>query len=128
MIGLSAVKKLNAVIMCGLLGTVLPLSQPMRAEDNRANDSIKEQLTVTGSISCSEKVNRRFNCKRYDTLQSCTLSCVQAGGKFVVLVKEKPYLLKGADDTLKEFAGGKATVTGVATGNEIEVTSVGKAR
>ena len=127
MISSSAVKKLSAVVMFWLLGTVFALSQPMSAEDNGVKPANEEKLTVTGSVTCAGRINHRYSCRRYDTLQSCTLSCVQAGGQFVLLVGEKPYLLKGADDTLKTFAGGKAAVTGLATGSELEVTSVGKA-
>jgi len=127
MISVSRPGKWNTVGVLGLLGAVLILIQPMKAHGDGVEPSFSGQLTVTGSVTCSWRVNHRYTCRRYDTLESCTLGCVQAGGEYVLMVGEKPYVLKGADDLLKSFAGGKASITGVATGAEIEVSSVSKA-
>jgi hypothetical protein len=46
---------------------------------------------------------------------------VNQGSRFVLLVEGTPYLLQGDSRDLRTYAGGKATVTGVALNDHIEV-------
>jgi hypothetical protein len=43
------------------------------------------------------------------------------------MVGEKPYLLEGDSRDLRAYAGGKATVTGVAVNDQIEVQTASNA-
>jgi hypothetical protein len=58
----------------------------------------------------------------------CTRTCVAHGSNFALIVGEKIYILQTSDKTalatLDRQAGKNATVTGVLTGDTIEVTSV----
>jgi hypothetical protein len=62
----------------------------------------------------------------------CTRACVQKGSKYALVVGDKVYALdttdKAALATLDKQAGGKATVTGTAKGDTIEVNSVSAAK
>jgi hypothetical protein len=44
------------------------------------------------------------------------------------MVGDKPYLLEGDRRELESYAGGKATVTGVAVSDQIEVLSASNAK
>jgi len=59
---------------------------------------------------------------------ACTRGCVAKGSKYALVVGDKVYALETTDkaalDTLDKQAGAKATVTGTAKGNTIEVSSV----
>jgi len=58
----------------------------------------------------------------------CTRSCVAHGSNYALVVGEKIYILqttaKNALDTLDKQAGKNATVTGVLSGDTIEVSLV----
>jgi hypothetical protein len=58
----------------------------------------------------------------------CTHACVGKGSKYAFVVGEKVYILDATDkkvlDDLYKLAGEKATVSGVANGDTINVSSV----
>jgi hypothetical protein len=58
----------------------------------------------------------------------CTRACVQHGSKYALIVGDKVYTLDGGDkkalEQLDKLAGAKASVTGTADGNTIQVASV----
>jgi hypothetical protein len=62
------------------------------------------------------------------TAAECTRTCVGHGSNFALIVGEKIYILQTSDktalSTLDKQAGKNATVTGVLTGDTIEVSSV----
>jgi hypothetical protein len=60
-----------------------------------------------------------------DTAKSCTLKCVEMGGKFVLFDKagNKTYNLD-SQAKAKPFAGDKVTVTGTYDGKKIHVTNI----
>jgi hypothetical protein len=53
---------------------------------------------------------------------------VDQGSKFVLVVGDKPYLLEGDSNALRSYAGGKATITGLAESDRIEVRTASSAR
>jgi hypothetical protein len=84
---------------------------------------------LTGTVTCEGRITHRYTCQRNQTLQTCTLACVQQGSKFVLMVGDKPYLLEGNSRELEAYAGGKATLTGVAVNDRIiEVETASSAR
>ena len=58
----------------------------------------------------------------------CTRACIKKGSKYALVVGDKAYTLETSDKAalvqLDKLAGAKATVTGNAAGDTIEVTSV----
>jgi hypothetical protein len=62
------------------------------------------------------------------TPAECTRSCVAHGSKFALVVGEKIYILDTADkatlDILDKQAGKNVTLTGVLSGDTIEVSSI----
>ena len=59
--------------------------------------------------------------------KDCTIACVGKGSKYALVVGDKVYTLEGKTDGLKEYAGGKAKVTGLMSGDSITVESVAAA-
>jgi len=63
---------------------------------------------------------------------ACLRACVQKGSKYALIVGDEVYALdtedKAALATLDQLADQKATVTGQANGDEIEVSSVSPAK
>jgi hypothetical protein len=49
---------------------------------------------------------------------------VEQGSEFALMVENKPHVLEGDSRKFEDYAGGKATVTGLVTLNRIEVHRV----
>jgi hypothetical protein len=127
MIHTSRIEKVGGVAAVVLLSTMLALAQPNTLSGSEAAMNSGSHQTLTGTVTCAARISHQYSCRRYDTLQSCTLSCVQTGSNFVLMVGNEPYLLQGDRKELEHFAGGKASVSGMLLGgDEIEVGSVGK--
>jgi hypothetical protein len=124
MIHASSIGKLGGIAATVMFGAMLALGQPGNVSGSEAASNSGSHRTMTGTVSCAAKINHLYTCKRYDTLQSCTLSCVQAGSKFALVVGDTSYVLQGDPKELERFAGGKATVSGSLMADEIEVASV----
>lgn len=58
----------------------------------------------------------------------CLKSCIKGGSAYALVVGDKVYKLQGKTDGLEAIGGGKATVTGTAKGNTIEVETVSPAK
>ena len=58
----------------------------------------------------------------------CTRDCVKEGSAYALIVGNKVYKLSGKTDGLDALAGDKATVTGTAQGDTIDVASVSAAK
>jgi len=98
---------------------------------NVANDQTALPTTTQsfiGTVSCSGRVTHQYVCGKAQTLQSCTLACVQQGSPFVLVVHDTPYVLEGNTHEFERFAGGKALVTGLASNDRIRVHSISNAR
>lgn len=106
------------------LATSLALGMAAFAESASPN-----QQVLTGTVSCASRITGQYACKKGETLQSCTLECVERGSKYELVVnRDVAYLLEGNTAALGRFAGGKATVSGLfaADGNRFEFMSVSK--
>jgi TATA-box binding protein (TBP) (component of TFIID and TFIIIB) len=82
---------------------------------------------LTGTVTCAARITGQYACRKGQTLQSCTLDCVQQGFKYELMVSPNlAYQLEGSSAQLERFAGGKAIVTGiVAPGeNRVQVQSI----
>jgi hypothetical protein len=84
--------------------------------------------SLTGTVTCEGRVTHLYTCQRNQTQQTCTLACVQRGSRFVLMVGDKFYPLEGDSRELETYAGGKATVTGTALGDRIEVQTASNAK
>ena len=58
----------------------------------------------------------------------CLKACVKGGSSYALVVGDKVYKLEGKTDGLEAIGVGKATVTGTAKGDTIEVQSVTAAK
>lgn len=85
-------------------------------------------VSMTGTVTCEERITHTYTCQRNQTQQTCTLACVERGSRFALLVGDKPYLLEGDRHDLEAYAGGEATVTGVAVNGQIEVQTASNAK
>lgn len=58
----------------------------------------------------------------------CLKACIKGGSAYALVVGDKVYKLQGKTDGLEAIGDGKATVTGTANGNTIQVESVAPAK
>jgi len=86
------------------------------------------ELNLTGTVTCEGRIMHRYTCQRNQTQQTCTLACVEQGSRFVMMVGDKPYLLEGNRRELEAYAGGRATITGLAVNDRIEVKTASNAK
>lgn len=86
------------------------------------------EQSLTGTVTCEGRITHRYTCQRNQTQQTCTLACVEQGSSFVLMVGDKPYLLEGDSRELRAYAGGKATITGLAVSDRIEVQTASNAK
>jgi hypothetical protein len=128
MIKSSCLGRLGWVIAVIGFSTTLVLAQSSNSNGSEEVANSGSNRMLTGTVTCAARISHQYTCKRYDTLQSCTLSCVQAGSKYVLAVGDTSYRLHGDPKLLERFAGGKATVSGslITAEDEIEVVSVTK--
>jgi hypothetical protein len=115
----------NKTVKLGaLVGAVVALASGLAM----AQSQTFVQQTLTGTVTCEGRVTHQYTCQRNQTQQTCTLACVERGSHFVLLVGDKPYLLEGDRRDLEAYAGGAATVTGVAVNDHIEVQAASNAK
>src|SRR5260370_1537544 len=84
------------------------------------------EKTLTGTIS--DAVCKGWHNRKGQTNYSCSLKCVEDGADYVLVVGKKLYILQGHRTEFEKFAGGRATVTGRLTGNNLSVDSVAKVK
>lgn len=120
-----AVKHLVLVASVVMLGSVLAIAQ---SEGTQAAFQTAAEQSLAGTVTCTGRITHQYSCQRNQTLQSCTLACVERGSRFVLLVGEKPYILEGNSRNIGGYAGGKATVTGLVSDGHIQVRSISNVR
>ena len=113
------------------IGAVLLGSNLMMAQQAVAGALPEE--SITGTVTCEWRATHLYQCRRYQTSQTCTLDCVRQGSRFALAAGDKLYALDASYRALEPYAGGEATVTGrvshSATDDAIKVRSIGpKAR
>jgi hypothetical protein len=111
----NTVKNLTLVMAVVALASAFAMAQSAQSQ------------SLTGTVTCEGRVTHHYTCQRNQTQQTCTLDCVQQGSNFVLMVGDKPYLLEGDSHDLRAYAGGKATVTGVAVNDQIAVQTASNA-
>lgn len=108
------------LVLAGSLGMASPKTAAKGAEKTAAKGKV-----FTGSISdkmCGAKHMMGGSAK------DCTLECVKAGSKFVLVdANGKVYDLSDQEKP-KAFAGAKVKVMGSLKGDEIEVSSIEAAK
>ena len=116
----------NALVRLGLVLLVLGAASlaPLSGIAQNSNNKVRER-SVIGYISdnhCGLK-----HMKGMGDDKSCTLKCVDGGGKFVLADRDhrRVYQLdKTGQDKAREFAGQKVKVTGRVSGRNIRVTGI----
>ncbi len=84
------------------------------------------EKTLTGTVS--DAVCKGWHNRKGRTNDSYSLKCVEDGADYVLVVAKTLYILQGHRTELDKFAGGRATVTGRLTGNNLSVDSVAKGK
>jgi len=115
------VKSVAVVIAVVMLGSALALAQEVTPR--AAAQPVVEQ-SLTGTVTCSGRITHQYLCQRNQTLQSCTLACVQRGSDFVLAVGDTAYILEGDRHSFERFAGGRATVRGEVANDRIRVQAI----
>jgi hypothetical protein len=59
---------------------------------------------------------------------ACTRACVSKGSKYALVVGKKVYTLEGRYEELDKLAGEKAKVTGMVSGDVVQVSTVAPAK
>jgi hypothetical protein len=118
-------KNMTFIAAVVMLGSALAIAQ--EGAPQATLQPVVEQ-SLTGTVTCSGRITHRYTCQRNQTLQTCTLACVQQGSDFVLMVGDKPYTLAGDRRSLERFAGGKATVLGLVSSDRIQVQTLADAK
>jgi hypothetical protein len=108
-------KQLGFSLAAFVLGAGLAITPALAA------DKAQSFTGEVGDAMCGTKHQMEGNPAE------CTAACVAHGSKYALIVGEKVYILEAdqkAQDALAKLAGAKATVTGTADGNTIQVASV----
>jgi hypothetical protein len=104
---MSSLKVIIAIGAGVLLGSSMMMAQPAAVPAT--------EESITGKVTCEWRATHLYQCRRYQTLQTCTLDCVQQGSKFSLASGNKLYVLEASYDQLAPCAGGEATVTGLVS-------------
>ena len=83
---------------------------------------------IIGDMACGTKHNGgiKHNFRNLSDVE-CTKVCIKVRFKYALVVGNVKYELEGNTAGLDEMAGQKAKVTGIVTGNKIQVESATKA-
>jgi Na+-transporting NADH:ubiquinone oxidoreductase subunit NqrB len=119
------VKRLLLVAILVVFGAMFAIAKQAGAQ---ATPKLTQEQSLTGTVTCTGRITHQYTCQRNQTLQTCTLACVDRGSEFVLIVKDQPYILEGNKHNIEEYAGGKATVMGTVTLNRILVHAVSDAK
>ena len=80
------------------------------------------QQSFTGIVS--DNMCGKQHMAKDKSAAQCTRECVKGGSDYALVVGDKVYTLKGEKAQIDKFAGEKATITGVAKGETINVSSI----
>ncbi len=117
----SILLRLTLILLVLGAASVVPFSSAAQ----NSNKSATQERTIAGFISdnhCGLK-----HMKGMGDDKSCTLMCVDRGGKFVLADRDhkRVYQLdKTGQEKAREFAGQKVKITGRVTGRTIRVTNI----
>ena len=113
-----------ALLLAGLGALAAATAQPAPAPQTQA--SALPQQTYEGMVTCS-RCGARHSAASGKTAANCSRACVLGGSQFELVEAEKTYLLDGDVKILKNAAGQRARIMGIARGNTIKVSSVAAA-
>jgi hypothetical protein len=106
----------RVVLAASVLAVCLPLVI-------RPAHSATAGVTLTGTVSCSRC--HGLHSRKGTNHLSCTVLCVSQDSHYVLLAGDKTYALEGNKNTIQNFGGGNATITGRLSGDTLEVTAIG---
>ncbi len=107
----------SVAVMAGLLAVAPLFANPASASP------AAEHVSLTGFISCTTCLMPN-SCKSQTRL-SCTQWWISQGASYVLVVRDKHYVLSGFDQELaKAAAANSVTLTGELIGNQLTVASV----
>jgi hypothetical protein len=86
-----------------------------------------EQKTVTGTVTDS-MCGAAGHMMPGKSDAECVRACVKDGSKYVLVVDKDVYTLDGDAAQIDKFAGEKATVTGVLSGETLKVATIKPAK
>jgi hypothetical protein len=104
-------------------GVSLAFSSHAAASDETQNPPSSPNAKFTGMITDSFCAARHMRNSR-QTATDCVLACVGKGATYVLVDGDHTYTLIGDEQTLANFAGERASVTGNRQGDTIIVVSV----
>jgi hypothetical protein len=79
-----------------------------------------------GMVTCT-RCGAKHSPKSGAPATQCAINCVREGASFALIDGDKTYELQGDLSVLKQLAGQRAKVVGVAQGNTIKVSSIAAA-
>lgn len=88
--------------------------------------SFASSQNLTGVISDDMCKSKHMMAGHSDA--DCTRACVKSGSKYVLMVGNKMYILKGDMKQIAQFAGDKVSVSGEVTNDSLSVQSIAKAK
>ena len=117
-----------ALAIALLIATLGAAAGSVGSQDDSAQESsaAPAATSYTGMVTCSRCL-AKHPATLGRTATNCVLTCVHSGAGFALIVGDKVYQLTGDISLLKQFAGQRAQITGVAQGNTIAVSSASAA-
>jgi hypothetical protein len=131
-IGLCSAIAFGVALLIATLGAALSLTAEPAVGQETGSPAAqsKEQAPASqvyeGMVTCS-RCGAKHSAGLEQSASNCARRCVASGATFALVVGEKIYLLEGDATMLKQVAGQRARVVGVARGNTIKVSSLNAA-
>ena len=91
------------------------------------NVAVGATQTLTGMVT-DDMCGKKHTMMPGKTDAECVRACVRAGSKYVLLVGDKMYVLKGDAKQIDSFAGKRVSVNGEVSGNAVSVASISVAK
>ena len=112
-----------SIITLGLTAIAI-FGQSAQSQNPRQGTAVIKTLTgVVSDSMCGAK-----HMAKNKTPAECTRECVKAGSDYALVVGKEVYVLKGEQAAIDKFAGERATVKGVVSGNVVTVQSIATAK
>jgi hypothetical protein len=111
-----------ALLLAGLGAVAAVAAEPPAPQAQAA----LPQQTYEGMVTCS-RCGARHSAASGKTAADCSRACIRSGSQFALVEAEKTYLLDGDMKIIKNAAGQRARIVGVARGNTITVSSIASA-
>jgi hypothetical protein len=116
----------GTAIACALALLIAMLGAAAGAESeiqSEASNPTTTERAFDGMVTCS-RCGARHSAKLGKAADVCVRICVHDGERFALVDADTTFILDGDLNAIKKFAGQRAHVTGILSGNTIKIASI----